>query len=120
MFSPERDEAMSSDTGYDCVPRGEATWDDARGVFTAFELVATGQCGGSNHYNFRMDDQGPAPMGIAFVLAGTTRSERTPPHCLRTWVSPVAGTTARSRSAVAGGDYFGSYGRSGMPDTETR
>lgn len=106
-YSPEREEDMSSDTGYHCMLQGEATWDDALGAFTAFDLVASGSRWGTNHYNFRQDDLGPAPMGIAFSLAGTTPSDRTPPHCLRTWVSPVLGTTRRSRVSVAGGEYFG-------------
>lgn len=105
--APENGETVRSDTGYDCVLQGEATWDDERGAFTAFELVATGQRWGTNQYNFRMDDLGPAPMGIAFVLAGSAPSDRTAPHCLRTWRSPDADPSVPSRVAVDRHEYFG-------------
>lgn len=106
-IAPENGETKRYDTGYDCTLQGEATWNDEAGAFTAFEVVATGQRWGTNQYNFRYDDLGPAPMGIAFVLAGTSPSDRTPPHCLRTWRSPSEGAGRPSRVAVDSGEYFG-------------
>lgn len=103
---PEDGEERVCPCGYDCSLYGEATWDDARGKFTAFELAAVGQRWGTMQYNNRADDLGPAPLGIAFGLAGTATGDRTPPHCLRTWKRPV--DPARpARASVAPGEYFG-------------
>lgn len=102
---PEDREERLHPTGYDCTLQGAATWDAAAGVFTAFELVAAGSRWGSNQYNNREDDLGPAPMGIAFILAGDGPSDRTPPHCMRTWRR--ATEQARpSRVVVSQEDYF--------------
>lgn len=108
-FEPQVDEDRSSKAGYDCSLYGEATWDDARGAFPAFELAATGQRWGANQYNNRLEDQGPAPMGIAFVLAGTTPSDRTSPHCLRIRLSQDEAPQPRgtSRWTVDRQEYFG-------------
>lgn len=107
-LEPESGETRRSDTGFDCALRGEATWDDTRGGFIAFDLAAAGQRWGTNQYNFRGDDLGPAPMGIAFSLAGSTPGYRTPPHCLRTWrLAEEEGTLAASRASVGGDRYFG-------------
>ena len=108
-FEPQVDEDRRSDAGYDCALYGEATWDEARGAFTAFELVATGQRWGANQYNNRLEDQEPAPMGIAFVLAGTTPRDRTPPHCLRVWRPESEAPQPRvpSRWTVDSREYFG-------------
>ena len=69
-----------SECGYDASLLGEAVWDRARERFTSFEMVATGPRRGTNQYNNRGDDLGPAPMGIALTLAGTDPKDRTPPH----------------------------------------
>ena len=69
-----------SDCGYDASLFGEAVWDRARERFTSFEMVATGPRRGTNQYNNRGDDLGPAPMGIALTLAGNDPKDRTPPH----------------------------------------
>ena len=60
--------------------QGEAVWDRGAERFTSFELLATGLRQGTNQYNNRSDDLGPAPMGIAFQLAGSAPRHRTPPH----------------------------------------
>jgi len=69
-----------SECGYAASLAGEAVWNRAQMRFTSFELVATGPRWGTNQYNNRGDDLGPAPMGIALTLAGTEPKDRTPPH----------------------------------------
>lgn len=102
---PEDGEERRYPSGYDCALWGEATWDEGRGAFTAFELVAAGQRWGASQYNNREDDLGPQPLGIAFTLAGDSPSECTPPHCLRTWRREGEGARP-SRVAVASHEYF--------------
>jgi hypothetical protein len=70
----------NSDCGYDATLSGEAVWDSAAQRFVAFELAAAGPRWGTNQYNNRGDDLGPAPMGIVFTLAGSDPKDRTPPH----------------------------------------
>lgn len=79
---PENGEERRSDTGFDATLMGEATWDEAHGAFTAFDLLAAGPRWGTNQYNNRADDLGPEPMGIAFTLAGSESRDRTPPHTI--------------------------------------
>ncbi|MGH2562659.1 MAG: hypothetical protein ACRDJH_26675 [Thermomicrobiales bacterium] len=98
------DEFFSLPSGYDCVLQGEATWDDERGAFAAFDLLATGSRWGSHKFNGRLNDLGPAPLGIAFGLAGDSPWERTPPHVVRPW---QAHDDKAVRYAVGGDDYFG-------------
>lgn len=106
--APEDGETKRYACGFDCTIDGEAAWDAERGVFTAFEMVAAGDRWGTNQYNFRYDDLGPAPMGIALVLAGTTPSDRTSPHCLVTWRAPEKHNGRRpSRVSVGPEEYFG-------------
>lgn len=103
---PEDREERRYRSGYNCTLYGEAVWDEERQAFTMFELVGTGPRWGATQYNNREDDLGPAPLGIAFVLAGTTPAERTAPHCLRTW-RRAGVTSPPSRVSVPGNDYFG-------------
>jgi hypothetical protein len=98
------DEFFSLPSGYDCVLQGEATWEDERGAFTAFDLLATGTRWGSHKFNGRLNDLDPAPLGIAFGLAGDTPWKRTPPHVVRPW---HARDEKAIRYAVGGDDYFG-------------
>jgi hypothetical protein len=79
---PEDGEERRSDCGFDATLVGEATWDEALGRFTAFDLLAAGPRWGTNQYNNRADDLGPAPLGIAFTLAGSAPRDRTPPHTI--------------------------------------
>ncbi|HEX2034537.1 MAG TPA: hypothetical protein VHS99_10160 [Chloroflexota bacterium] len=79
---PEDGEERRSDTGFEATLYGEASWDDERGRFTAFELLAAGPRWGTNQYNNRHDDLGPAPMAVAFTLAGDEPRDRTPPHTI--------------------------------------
>ncbi len=105
--APENGETKRYDNGFDVALRGEATWDEEQGRFTAFDLVAAGTRWGTNQYNFRYDDLGPAPIGVALTLAGTTPSDRTAPHCLRTWHTTAINTVRPSRVSVAAEEYFG-------------
>jgi hypothetical protein len=79
---PEDAEDRVSDCGIDATLYGEAEWDGASGRFVAFDLLAAGPRWGTNQYNNRQDDLGPAPLGIAFELAGTAPRDRTPPHTI--------------------------------------
>lgn len=65
---------------YDADLSGEATWDRIAGRFVAFTLVAWGPRYGAHRYTNRADDLGPAPMAVAFELAGDAPRDRTPPH----------------------------------------
>ncbi len=66
--------------GYHCRLRGELTFDTVEGAFTRFDLLAIGDRWGGTEHNGRFDDLPPAPMGIAFQIAGSTPADRTPPH----------------------------------------
>jgi len=110
---PEDGRARRYPSGYDCTLRGEAIWDGGRGAFAAFDLVATGERWGANQYNEREDDLGPAPLGIAFVLAGDAPADRTPPHCLRRTGRRSGEESRPSRVIVAPEDYFGGEGGRG-------
>lgn len=70
----------TSDCGYDASLAGEAVWDSAARRFVSFDLAASGPRWGTNQYNNRGDDLGPAPMGIVCTLAGSDPKDRTPPH----------------------------------------
>ena len=70
----------TSDCGYDATLTGEAVWDAAAQKFVSFELAAAGPRWGTNQYNNRGDDLGPAPLGIVCTLAGSEPKDRTPPH----------------------------------------
>lgn len=78
--APESGQQFEVPAGFDCTLAGEATWDAPRGAFTRFDLVAAGSRWGRTQYNSRGEDLGPAPMGVAFSLAGAEPRDRTPPH----------------------------------------
>ena len=65
--------------GFDATLLGRATYDLGRRRFTAFELVAVGLRRGATRYNGRDDDLGPAPMGVALVLASDAPADRVAP-----------------------------------------
>jgi hypothetical protein len=58
---------------------GTATFDQVKGRFVAFELVAVGVRTGSTQLNGRRGDTDPAPIGILFTLAGNGPCERIAP-----------------------------------------
>ena len=102
---PEDGEVRRYQSGFDATLAGEATWDEEQGAFTAFTLIAAGPRWGASQYNNREDDLGPAGMGIAFTLAGDAPSDRTPPHCLRTWRRSTE-SARPSRTVVPAQAYF--------------
>lgn len=65
--------------GYELTLGGVATYDTAKGRFTAFSLVAAGTRWGATQYNGRRDDLGPAPIGYLFELASGEPHDRVPP-----------------------------------------
>lgn len=65
--------------GFDARLEGVVRYDLRREEFTEFDLVAVGSRWGGTRFNVRHDDLDPAPMGVAFTLAGRGPSERVPP-----------------------------------------
>jgi hypothetical protein len=57
-----------SGRAYACRFHGKVVYDTRSRRFLAFELVAAGQRSGRDQFNFREDDPGPAPMGVAYTL----------------------------------------------------
>ena len=84
--------------GFDARLEGSARYDLTREIFTAFHAVAVGTRWGGTRYNVRHDDPGPAPMGVAFTLAGRGPSERVAPAFFSAY-DWEAGTTAASPSS---------------------
>lgn len=74
-----RDEIQDRTRGYEATLLGFATFNVKSGRFESFKLVAVGSRWGGATYNGRKDDPGPAPMGVAFTLAGDTPAERVAP-----------------------------------------
>ncbi|HET7558933.1 MAG TPA: hypothetical protein VFK80_03150 [Limnochordia bacterium] len=66
--------------GYHASLTGRVVWNRALGRPSRFDLVAAGARWGATQYNARQDDLGPAPLGIAFELAGDAPADRTPPQ----------------------------------------
>lgn len=58
---------------YACRLHGRAVYHTKRKVFVSFELIAAGQRSGADQFNDRRNDQGPAPMGVAFVIHKSSR-----------------------------------------------
>ena len=63
--------------GYDARLLGSARFDTKAERCTSFRLLAVGMRWGGTEFNGRDDDLDPAPMGVAFTLAGA--QERTAP-----------------------------------------
>lgn len=57
-----------SGRSYACRLHGRAVYDTRGRRFLSFDLVAAGQRRGGDPFNFRQDDPGPAPMGVAYTL----------------------------------------------------
>ena len=66
--------------GLDCQLFGELVYNTSSGRFERFDLVALGDRWGGTEHNNRQEDQLPAPLGIAFEIAGAAPADRTPPH----------------------------------------
>ena len=74
-----RSQPVEAKRGFLANLAGRAVFDKKTGRFVAFELVAAGTRTGGTRYNARHDDLGPAPMGVALVLAGESPAERVAP-----------------------------------------
>jgi hypothetical protein len=61
---------------YSCQLHGKVVYDTRTRHFLVFELVAAGQRSGKDQFNFRDDDPGPAPMGVAYLLSEPASSDR--------------------------------------------
>ena len=68
--------------GFEPKLLGRATYDRKKQRFAAFEMLAVGMRWGATQYNGRTRDPGPAPMAVAFTLAGNSAAERVPPAYL--------------------------------------
>jgi hypothetical protein len=66
--------------GVDCRLFGELVYDTAAQCFERFDLLAVGERWGGTEHNNRQEDLLPAPMGMAFEIAGSLPADRTPPH----------------------------------------
>jgi hypothetical protein len=63
-----------SQRAYSCQLHGKVVYDTRSQRVVAFELVAAGQRRGRDQFNFRDDDPGPAPMGVAYMLVGAGKA----------------------------------------------
>jgi hypothetical protein len=78
----DMDSPSQQQRGYEARLLGRARFDLQSGRFEEFELVAHGTRWGGTQYNGRADDLQPAPLGIAFLLAGDSPAERVAPAFL--------------------------------------
>ncbi len=73
-------EGTKKERGFDATLYGKLIFDRRKQRFTRFDVVAIGTRWGSTGHSGRRNDDAPAPMGIAFTLAGNEPRDRTPPH----------------------------------------
>lgn len=71
---------LIQERGFHAEMLGYLSFDRQGGRFDRFDAMATGTRWGGTTFNVRADDIEPAPMGIAFTLAGKEARDRTPPH----------------------------------------
>jgi hypothetical protein len=76
---PGEDQVRDRELGFDARLLGWAEYDAEENRVTAFEMVAAGTRWGATRYNARADDQEPAPIGVAFTLAGDSAADRVAP-----------------------------------------
>ncbi len=81
----DADNPHSRTRGFEAKLMGTAQYDLNQNRFIAFEMVAAGERWGGTQYNVRKDDLDPAPLGIAFTLAGDTPTERVAPAFYRAY-----------------------------------
>ena len=77
---PFAEPLSDAERGFDCRLRGFLRYDRSRARFVRFDLLAVGMRWGGSEHNMRWDDLDPAPMGVAFELAGSQPGDRTPPQ----------------------------------------
>lgn len=82
-INPYTGKVVDMGRGIDLRLLGCLTYQKERQAFSRFDMIAVGLRWGATAYNDRFGDLGPAPIGFAFELAGTTLLERTPPHAIR-------------------------------------
>ena len=75
-----RREVKDMTRGYDARLRGWGVFVPGEGRFAELSMVAVGDRWGGTQYNVRDDDLGPAPMGVAFVLAADDAPRIAPAH----------------------------------------
>ncbi len=73
-------EGTGIERGFDATLLGKLVFDRRKQRFSRFDVVAVGSRWGSTGHSGRRGDDDPAPMGIAFTLAGNKPRDRTPPH----------------------------------------
>jgi hypothetical protein len=71
---------LIQERGYDAQALGYLTFDRKGGRFTRFDVMVAGTRWGGTTFNMRYNDVEPAPLGIAFTIAGREARDRTPPH----------------------------------------
>ena len=67
---------QTSTRSFACALHGRVVYDAGRRAFKSFELIAAGQRRGRTQFNFREDDPGPAPLGVALRMVGRNSSQR--------------------------------------------
>src|SRR5207248_6290018 len=77
---PFREILENAERGFDCRLDGWLRYDRRHERFERFDVIAVGMRWGGSEHNCRWDDLDPAPMAIAFELAGDTPRDRTPPQ----------------------------------------
>jgi hypothetical protein len=77
---PFREKLDNSERGYDCRLVGFLRFDRTLFHFTRCDVLAVGTRWGGSEHNVRWDDLDPAPMAVAFEMAGKTPADRTPPQ----------------------------------------
>jgi hypothetical protein len=75
----------SQQRGFEARLLGFARYNTRRERFVAFEMVALGSRWGGTQYNGRTGDLEPAPLGIAFTLAGNTPADQVAPAFLQAY-----------------------------------
>ena len=71
---------LIQERGYDAQMLGYLTFDRKGRRFSRFDLTVAGARWGGTTFNMRYNDVEPAPLGIAFTIAGREARDRTPPH----------------------------------------
>jgi len=73
-------EGTTVERGFNATLYGRLVFNRRQEKFSRFDVVAVGTRWGSTGHSGRRNDDDPAPMGIAFTIAGTQARDRTPPH----------------------------------------
>lgn len=74
------EEPQQVERGVEMSLGGTLRWNRKTQTFDRFDVVAAGTRWGGTEHNLRWDDLDPAPLGIAFELAGVGAQDRIPPQ----------------------------------------